>query len=285
MRKSFVPLAWMIASFIAGYALLRGVESVFGMRTSDSAEQQREQIGTPATNGSPPAVKMELSAFLALCQERVSLKRDHDIFSALQHLEQEEFISELMGSVAKPGQQLPTGVIESLIKRWLQSNPEGAFRWLEGANGLARLMRGRDTPDGKLSIAVYSAFARTNLPRMKSLIDHVGWPDRAMAIQALFLEKAQIDPGQAQTWAAEFTSNTDIQAAWSGLVEGIALSDPQSAVNVVMSGPKSDERERLIARIVSIAAQNRGPARLVIYCHKSMIQVFGAPQCGQSLKN
>jgi hypothetical protein len=56
----------------------------------------------------------------------------------------------------------------------------------------------------------------------------------------------------------DFANVRDRQSACSGLIEGLARVDPQAALDAAVSETKAGERDRLIGKIATIAAANRG---------------------------
>lgn len=265
MRISPGQFVSVLAAFAVGYAIPRMWRSsearviAEGLKPSFLASKL---IASASSSAGTPAERL-----IALCEQPGSLTRDHQLFEAIQAMNGKDFLLAVADfpSLVQRFEKLPPELrhmmAQAAIERWLESDAEGAKRWLGGAQSLMKLLpagHGREL-DPTVLYAIVPALTRNDPSWCRAQLDKFeSKPSRQNALSLLLTETARTDPGKARAMFAELTDPAEINGVLGGLAYGLAESDPQSLAEVLRG--VSDPGARANAMVMAIHGGGKGGA-------------------------
>ncbi len=207
---------------------------------------------------------------LEVCKQPKSLRRDHALFETIQQLQPGDFLAavadvrELSRWFSSLDGKLRTEVIEAVIERWMDVDPDGLLRWLPIAQ--------RIVDSGTLNLpqmgeqdlgAMYGVLARRSPGWAFEQINGLGPKMRPeVAVKALIKNAVLSGSPLAEQWLASFKNGPHFNAALASYVEAVAATDPERAFNKLSA--EAPQNRVLPARIVEIAAMRMPTAAIAL---------------------
>jgi hypothetical protein len=265
MRFSPGPFAIAVAAFAAGYLVSHTWRSgetqvlVEGLKPSFLASRIIASAST--------AVDTPTERLVNLLEQPGTLARDHELFESLQKMSGGDFLMAVADfpALVKRFEKLPPNLrymmAQAAMERWLEVDPDGAKRWMGGAQSLMKMLpkgHGNELDPG-VAMAFFPLLAQNDPAWAHAKLKDIEPGNaRRYAIPSLLTETAKTDPRRAREIFAEFTNEDDKGSAVEGLMRGLVESDPQGAIEMIRGLPNDSQlRTRAILSAI-FSASNQG---------------------------
>ncbi len=254
----FAPVAVAVAGFLSGYLSFLALFPV--------APRSPVPPLDPPPEGSPTRVSQapvdRVAALLAACRERDPLRRDAALFQAIERLQPDDLASlagdpaALLSRVEKVPWAIRRHMLEAILERWVDVDPEGALRAFGSPTWIAALgTLGAADPARMVTAPLLHVLARREPQWMFAHARTFSARNaRQTALRTVFEQVAGRDPAQARRWLADLSAEDDRRSAERGFTRGLAGSDPAAALAFLRTEADPEKRAALSREFVQGSA-------------------------------